>query len=126
MKRRECIVLLGVAVAGCPLTALAERKEPTRLVGMLLPYPEGDAEGGAIVAAFQNRLQELGWMEGRNIRFHIRWAGGDPDKARNFAKELIGMTPDVIVPGSNQITTILQQETRTIPVVFVSVGDPVA
>ena len=92
---------------------------------MLLPYPKGDAEGRDVVAAFQERLQELGWTENRNIRFDIRWAGGDPDKARTFAGELIGMTPDVIVPQSNQVTAILQQETRTIPIVFVLVGDPV-
>jgi putative ABC transport system substrate-binding protein len=92
---------------------------------MLLPYPEGDAEGRDVVAAFQERLQELGWTENRNIRFDIRLAGGDPDKARTFARELIGMSPDVIVPQSNQVTAILQQETRTIPIVFVLVGDPV-
>jgi putative ABC transport system substrate-binding protein len=68
---------------------------------MLLPYSQGDADGQAVLAAFQRRLQDLGWIEGRNIRFEIRWAGGDPDKARIFAKELIGMTPDVIVPSSN-------------------------
>jgi putative ABC transport system substrate-binding protein len=92
---------------------------------MLLPYSQGDADGQAVLAAFQRRLQDLGWIEGRNIRFEIRWAGGDPDKARIYAKELIGMTPDVIVPSSNQVTTILQQETHTIPIVFVLVGDPV-
>jgi putative ABC transport system substrate-binding protein len=92
---------------------------------MLMPYSKGDADGQAVIAAFQRRLQDLGWAEGSNIRFEIRWAGGDPDKARTFAKELIGMTPDVIVPSSNQVTTILQQETHTIPIVFVLVGDPV-
>jgi putative tryptophan/tyrosine transport system substrate-binding protein len=125
MRRREFITLVGSA-ATWPLTALAEQREATRLVGMLLPYPEGDADGQSYLLAFQKRLQELGWAEGRNVRFDIRWAGGDPDKARRFAKELISMTPDVIVPSSNQITAILQQETRTIPIVFVSVGDPVA
>ena len=103
----------------------AQQGEPMRRVGVLMPYREGDAEGQAVVAALQRGLQDLGWTEGRNIRFDIRWAGGDPDKARTFAKELIGMTPDVIVPSSNQVTTILQQETRTIPIVFVLVGDPV-
>jgi putative ABC transport system substrate-binding protein len=92
---------------------------------MLLPYPEADAEGQTVVAAFQQRLQELGWTQGRNIRFDIRWAGGDPDKARTFAREPIGMAPNVIVPSSNLVTTIVQQETRTIPIVFVLVGDPV-
>jgi putative ABC transport system substrate-binding protein len=67
-------------------------------------------------------LQELGWTEGRNIRIDTRWAGADPDKARTFAKELVDMTPDVIVPNTNPVTAILQQETRTIPIVFVFVG----
>lgn len=125
MRRREFIGLLGGAAAAWPLAVRAQQGEPMRRVGVLMPYPEGDAEGQASVAALQRGLQDLGWTEGRNIRFDIRWAGGNPDKARAFAKELIGMTPDVIVPSSNQITSILQQETRTIPIVFVLVGDPV-
>jgi putative ABC transport system substrate-binding protein len=124
MRRREFITLIGGAAAW-PLAARAQQGAPMRRVGVLMPYPEGDAEGQASVAALQRGLQDLGWTEGRNIRFDIRWAGGNPDKARAFAKELIGMTPDVIVPSSNQITSILQQETRTIPIVFVLVGDPV-
>jgi putative tryptophan/tyrosine transport system substrate-binding protein len=125
MRRREFIALLGNAATAWPRATRAQSSESIRRVGMLLPYPEGDAEGRDVVAAFQERLQELGWTENRNIRFDIRWAGGDPDKARTFARELIGMTPDVIVPQSNQVTAILQQETRTIPIVFVLVGDPV-
>ena len=125
MKRREFIMLLGGAAAAWPLTARAQQGAPMRRVGVLMPYSEGDAEGQASVAAFQRGLLDLGWTEGRNIRFDIRWAGGNPDMARTFAKELIGMNPDVIVPSSNQITSILQQETRTIPIVFVLVGDPV-
>jgi putative ABC transport system substrate-binding protein len=124
VRRREFIVLLGSA-AGWPLAARAQQGEPSRRVGILLPYFDGDAEGKAVVAAFQRGLQDLGWTEGRNIRFDIRWAGGDPDKARTFAKELVAMTPDVIVPSSNLVTTIMQQETRSIPLVFILVGDPV-
>ena len=74
---------------------------------------EGDAEGQAVVAAFQEGLRGRGWTAGRNVQFEIRWASGDPDKARSLAKELIGMAPDVIVPSSNLVTTIVQQETRT-------------
>jgi len=125
MRRRGFITFLGVAAATWPLAARAQQGESIRRVAMLLPYREGDAEGQTVVAAFQQRLQDMGWTEGRNIRFDIRWAGGDPDKARIFARELIGMTPDVIVPSSNLVTTIVQQETRTIPIVFVLVGDPV-
>src|SRR5271154_2062727 len=125
MRRRDFITLLGAAAAAWPLAARAQSGEPMRGVGILLPYPEGDGDGQVFVAAFQRGLQDLGWTEGRNIRFDIRWTGGDPDKARTFAKKLIGMIPDVIVPSSNQVTMILQQETRTIPIVFVQVGDPV-
>ena len=125
MRRREFITLVAGAAATWPLTARAQQTDRMRRIGVLLPYREGDAEGQAVVAAFQEGLRDLGWTAGRNVQFEIRWASGDPDKARSFAKELIGMTPDVIVPSSNQITTILQQETRTIPVVFILVGDPV-
>jgi putative ABC transport system substrate-binding protein len=125
MHRREFFALIGGAAAVWPLAGRTQQGESIRRVGMLMPYSKGDADGQAVIAAFQRRLQDLGWAEGSNIRFEIRWAGGDPDKARTFAKELIGMTPDVIVPSSNQVTTILQQETHTIPIVFVLVGDPV-
>jgi putative ABC transport system substrate-binding protein len=102
MRRREFITLLGGAAAAWPLAARAQPSEPMRRVGILLPYSQGDADGQAVIAAFQRRLQDLGWTEGRNIRFEIRWAGGDPDKAQTFAKELIGMTPDVIVPAQTR------------------------
>jgi putative tryptophan/tyrosine transport system substrate-binding protein len=125
MRRREFISFLASGAAALPRTARAQQGELPRRVGMLLPYLDGDAEGRAVVAAFQRGLQDLGWTEGRNIRFDIRWAGGDPDKARTFAKELAAMKPDVIVPSSNFLTTIMQQETRSIPIVFLLVGDPV-
>jgi len=124
MRRREFIALVGSSVMW-PLAARAQQSESLRRVGILLPYFDGDAEGKAVVEVFERGLQDLGWTEGRNIRFDIRWAGGDPDKARTFAKELVAMTPDVIVPSSNLVTTIVQQETRSIPVVFILVGDPV-
>jgi hypothetical protein len=125
MRRREFITVIGGTAAWWSQAARAQQGESIRRVAMLLPYREGDAEGQTVVAAFQRRLQDLGWIEGRNIRFDIRWAAGDPDKARTFARELIGMAPDVIVPSSNLVTTIVQQETQTIPIVFVLVGDPV-
>jgi ABC-type uncharacterized transport system substrate-binding protein len=123
MKRRDFIALLGGATAW-PLAARAQA-ERMRRVGLLMGYPEGDVEGEASAAAFQQRLQELGWTEGRNIQTDTRWAGADPNKARTFAKELVALTPDVIVPSTNLVTAILQQETLTIPIVFVLVGDPV-
>jgi putative ABC transport system substrate-binding protein len=125
MRRRDFIKGIAGSAAAWSVAARAQQGGPTRRVAVLIPYSEGDSEGKAVVTAFQRGLENLGWTEGRNIQFIIRWAGGDPDKARTFAKELVGMTPDVIVPSSNQITTILQQETRTIPIVFILVGDPV-
>jgi ABC-type uncharacterized transport system substrate-binding protein len=125
MRRREFITLIGGAAAAWPLAARAQQPDRMRRVGLLMGYPEGDAQGQASLAAFKQGLQDLGWTEGRNIQIDTRWAGGDPAKARIFAKELIGMTPDVIVPSTNLVAGILQQETRTIPIVFVLVGDPV-
>jgi putative ABC transport system substrate-binding protein len=125
VKRRAFLTLLGGAAAAWPLAARAQQADQRRRVGLLMGYPEGDVEGQASAAAFQRRLQELGWTEGRNIQIDTRWAGGDPNKARTFAKELVTMAPDVIVPSTNLVTAILQQETLTIPIVFVLVGDPV-
>lgn len=111
----------GYLAAGCARATV--RADAT--VGLLVGYSEGDAEGQASIAAFRQRLRELGWIEGRNIQIELRWAAADPDKARNFATELVGMAPDVIVSSSNLVTEIVQQETHTVPVVFVFVGDPV-
>jgi putative tryptophan/tyrosine transport system substrate-binding protein len=125
MRRREFIRVVAGAAAGWPLAARAQQPERIRRVGVLFGFTEGDAEGKASFAAFRGQLQELGWTEGRNIWFDVHWPGADPDKAHIFAKELVGMTPDVIVSSSNQVTAILQQETRTIPIVFVLIGDPI-
>jgi ABC-type uncharacterized transport system substrate-binding protein len=125
MRRREFITLLGGTASAAPFIVRAQQSERLRRVGLLVGYSEGDAEGQASVAAFRRRLGELGWIEDRNVRIETRWAGGDPDKARAFARELVGMTPDVIVSSSNLVTEIVQRETHTIPIVFVFVGDPV-
>jgi ABC-type uncharacterized transport system substrate-binding protein len=122
MKRREFITLLGGAAAAWPLAARAQQSERMRGVGLLLGFPEGDVEGGASVAAFQQRLQELGWIVGRNIWIDIRWPGGEPNKARTFARELVSASPDLIMPTSNLVTAILQKETSTIPILFVLVA----
>lgn len=124
MKRREFISLLGSA-ATWPLAARAQSPDRLRRVALLMGFSPGDAEGKASASAFQRRLEELGWQDGRNIQIDTRWAGGDPDKARTLARELIAMAPDVIVPNTNTVTAVLQRETTTIPIVFVFVGDPV-
>ena len=125
MRRREFIQGIASSAIAWPSAARAQQSGPTRRIGVLIPYAEGDPEGKAVIAALQRGLEDLGWAQGRNVRFEIRWAAGNPDKARELARELISMAPDVIVPSSNLVTTIMVQETRTIPIVFILVGDPV-
>jgi putative tryptophan/tyrosine transport system substrate-binding protein len=125
MDRRKVVGLLSGTAAIWPLRTRAQQGERMRRIGLLPGYAEGDTEGQASVAAFEERLQELGWTKGRNIRIDIRWTAGEPDKARTFAKELVNTSPDLIVPTSNLVTAILQKETSTIPILFVLVGDPV-
>ena len=126
MRRRKFMGLLGsAAIAAWPLAALSQQPERMRRIAVLLGYPQGDLQAQANVAALTDGLKQLGWTEGHNIQIDLRWAGGDAEKARTFAKELIAMAPDVIVPSTNQVTAIVQQETHTIPVVFAFVGDPV-
>jgi ABC-type uncharacterized transport system substrate-binding protein len=125
MRRREFIGLLGGAAAAWPLATEAKQAERMRRISVLMGYPEGDPQAQANVTALLQGLQSLGWIEGRNVQIDYRWAGGDPDKARTFARELIATTPDVMVSSTNQVTRIVQQETQTIPIVFAFVGDPV-
>ena len=125
MRRRDFIILLGGAAAASPLAARPRQAERMRRIGVLMGYPEGDPQAQANITALLQGLQNLGWIEGRDVQIDCRWAGGDPDKARTFARELIAMMPDLMVASTNQVTRILQQETRTIPIVFAFVGDPV-
>jgi putative ABC transport system substrate-binding protein len=124
MNRREFVTLIGSAAATWPMAALAQTGRPRR-IGVLMGYPEGDPKAQSNMKAMRQGLQTLGWIEGQNLTIDYRWAGADPDKARAYARELIGMAPDVIVPSTNQVTAILRQETSSIPIVFVFVGDPV-
>ena len=96
-----------------------------RRVGVLIPFSETDAEAQAQVAAFRIALQQLGWVDGRNLRFDIRWADGDVGRMRTFAKELVGLQPDAILARTTPVTATLFAETRTIPIVFVGASDPV-
>jgi putative ABC transport system substrate-binding protein len=125
MKRREFVTLIGGAAATWPFAALAQQSNSMRRMGVLMGFPEGDPYAQAYVLAMRQKLESLGWVESRNIRIDYRWAGGDPEKARAFARELIGMTPSVIVTSTNQVTEIVRRETQSIPIVFASLGDPV-
>lgn len=124
MQRREFITLLGSA-ATWPLTARAQQTDRTRRVGVLSSIAESDLETEPMVAALHQALQELGWVEGRNIRIDRRWAAGNPDRIRVFARELVGLRPDVLVAHTTLAVIALREQTRTIPIVFVQVSDPI-
>jgi putative ABC transport system substrate-binding protein len=123
VRRREFITLLGGAVAW-PLTARAQ-SDQVRRIGVLTVFSKSDPEGQRRTMALLQGLQELGWTDGRNVRIEFRWAEGDPDRSRFYAGELVGMKPDVILVNNAVVLPLLQRETRTIPVVFVNVADPV-
>jgi putative tryptophan/tyrosine transport system substrate-binding protein len=124
MRRREFITLLASTVAGWPLTARAQQGERIRRIGALAGI-EDDAEGQARFKAFQQGLQQLGWTEGRNVGIDYRWGGGDAGKIRKHAAELAALAPDVILAAGGAVTGPLLQATRTVPIVFVVVPDPV-
>src|SRR5437764_9668567 len=123
MKRREFITLLGGAAAW-PLGARAQQPDQM-VIGMLIGYAEDDPETQARLSAFQEGLGHLGWIEGRNVRIDYRFAPAGPDQAQLFAKELIALRPNVLVGNSASASFALSRETRTIPIVFVGLSDPV-
>jgi putative ABC transport system substrate-binding protein len=126
MKRREFIALLGGAAATWPLAARAQQDQRVRRIGVLMgDFPENGPEAQAVVAAFREGLQKLGWTEGRNIRIDTRWAAADIEAMQRFAKELVGSQPELIFSTNTPATATLLQQTRTIPIVFVQVTDPV-
>jgi len=124
MKRREFITLLGGAAAW-PLSVRAQQRERLRRIGILSSFAESDAEAYSWVVAFEQGLRALGWAEGHNVRFDKRWAGGDVNRMAKFAKDLIDLQPDVIFAVTTPSVAALRQQTRTIPIVFVVVSDPV-
>jgi len=124
MKRREFITLLGGAAAW-PFAARAQPADRVRRLAVLItPYAQTDREGQARVAAFLDTLQRSGWVDGRNQRIEYRWGGGDVDRTRAAAAELVRSTPDLIVSVSNPALAELQRLTSTIPIVFAQVSDP--
>jgi putative ABC transport system substrate-binding protein len=124
MKRRKVITLLCGAAAW-PLAARAQQLQRTRRIGVLSPFDEDDAESKTWLAAFQQGCEKLGWSEGRNVRIDYRFTAGSVDRSEPLAKELLALRPDVVLTVSTEIAAVLQQESRTIPIVFVGVSDPI-
>src|SRR5262249_4754679 len=126
MKRREFISLIGgAAAAALPLAARARRAAPMRRIGALMSPAGDDAEGQARIAAFQQGLQQFGWTIGRNVRIDSRWPAGDAERTRRYAEELVALAPDVVLATGSAAAAPLLQATRTVPVVFVILPDPV-
>jgi putative ABC transport system substrate-binding protein len=126
MRRREFITLLGGAAAAWPLAAQAQQGERVRRIGVLMPLAADDPVGQTRIAALREGLAKLGWAEGRNIRIDTRWTTtGDVESMQRFAKELVALQPDLILTQSTPITAMMLQETRTIPIVFALVADPI-
>jgi putative tryptophan/tyrosine transport system substrate-binding protein len=125
MRRRDFIKVIGSTVAW-PLAARAQQPERMRRIGVLVSFSRDDPDGQARLAAFAKGLQELGWTDGRNIRIEYRWSGGDAERTRKYAAELVALAPDVILAGNTSTVGALQQASRTVPIVFAGVVDPVA
>jgi putative ABC transport system substrate-binding protein len=124
MRRREFIILVGGAAAS-PLVARAQQPERMRRVGVLINFLSDAAEGQTRLAAFTQAMQKLGWNEGDNVRTEIRWAGDDVERFRKYSEELAGLNPDVILASSSQGLAAMQRTTRSVPIVFANIVDPV-
>jgi len=125
MRRREFISLLGGMTVAWPLAARAQQAGPVRRIGVLIGFEESDPDVQSWFAAFRGALAKLGWTEGSNLRIELRWAG-DPDRMKTFAKELVDLRPDAILSVTTPVTGFLVRETKTIPIVIVTVADPIS
>jgi putative ABC transport system substrate-binding protein len=123
MKRRDFITLVGGSAAAWPLAARAQQSGQMRRIGVLMPLARDNPEAQARIMAFVQGLQKLGWTEGRNLQIEYRWDTGDLQKA---ATELVALSPDAIYASTTPALTVLQQATRSVPIVFAQVGDPVS
>ena len=124
IRRREFIFTLGGAAAAWPLAARAQQGERMRRIGVLSGLAKDDQDNDVRLAAFQQRLQQLGWTDGDNVRIDYRFAAGNPENYRKYAAELVALAPDVILAPGGSLAPMLQV-TRTVPIVFVTVIDPV-
>jgi putative ABC transport system substrate-binding protein len=123
LKRRDFITLVGGATVAWPLAARAQQAGPVRRIGVLIGFAESDPAVQSWLAALRGALAKLGWMEGSNLQMELRWAGDDPDRIKRFAKELVDLRPDAILSVTTPVTGALIRETRTIPIVIVTVAD---
>ena len=126
LRRREVLTLLGGAAAAWPLAAHAQQGERMRRIGMIMPAASDDPEYPVRIGAFLQEMQQLGWIIGRNMRIDIRWTSGNADNAHKYAAELVALASDVILAAGASTVRPLLQVTRSVPVVFPAVGDPVA
>jgi putative ABC transport system substrate-binding protein len=126
MRRRNFITLLGGAAAAWPLAARAQQGDRVRRIGVLMPGDENDPSEKSRLSAFTQALAGSGWTDGRNVHMDLRWYGDDINRIRALAREVVGLQPDIIVTLGATVTAAVQRETRTIPIVFTSVLDPVA
>ena len=126
IRRREFLTLLGGAAAAWPAAARAQPSRSGRKVGVLMPFVDGDPEGKRELAGFARQLRQFGWIDGHNVRVEYRWAGGDSGRMQSQARELVEWRADVIVANSSPLLRAVQQQTRTIPIVFAVVSEPVA
>jgi putative ABC transport system substrate-binding protein len=124
MRRRDFITLIGGAAASWPLAGRAQQSDRMRRIGILMGFGESDHDARSWLVAFREELRNLGWMEDRNVEMEIRWAA-DLESMRRFAKELAALQPDLIFTSTTPATAAMLQQTHTIPVIFVLVGDPV-
>ena len=125
IRRRKFLATLGGAAAAWPLAARAQQLGGMRRIGVLMNLAADDPAGRVRLAAFLQGLQQLGWTDGRNVRIDARWAAGDPDHFRKYAAELVALGPDVILATATPAVTALQRVTRSVPIAFVLVIDPV-
>jgi putative tryptophan/tyrosine transport system substrate-binding protein len=126
MRRRAFITLLGGAAAAWPLAARAQQREKMRRIGVLMLYPENDPQGQLRATSFRQGLEKLGWFVGRNVQIDFQWGLGDADWVRSAAAQLLRLAPDLILANGDAATRVVQQSTRTVPVIFIAGSDPVA
>jgi putative tryptophan/tyrosine transport system substrate-binding protein len=124
MTRRELIALFGSTAAVWPLGVRAQRGERMRRIGVLMSVAADGPEGQARLAAFVNRLQQLGWRDSSNVQIEHRWGAGDAERSRKYAAELVALSPDIILASGDPVMAV-RQATRTVPIVFTIIADPV-